>query len=202
MSCIQAQASATVARSVLDAMNKAWRRQYSADWAARALTDLCDISLVWSTGWRQLRAQSDAEFREAVERGQRTARHWRVVRETDRARAPEDPMNWATAEASDDEDDAPMPDAPLEPELNDMPPAAASAPKMSSLERCIALRLVYGAGPRQRLQKIALHHISASLSVVSRVGCLVCPGPHPCFHVLTTSPRLPDRCQTKKANSQ
>ena len=52
------------------------------------------------------------------------------------------------AEASDDEDDAPMPDAPHEPELIDMPPARASAPRMSNLDRCIALRLVYGAGPR------------------------------------------------------
>ena len=41
-----------------------------------------------------------------------------------------------------------MPDAPLEPELIDMPPAQASAPPMSNLERCIALRVVYGAGPR------------------------------------------------------
>ena len=49
---------------------------------------------------------------------------------------------WAMAEASDDEDDAPMPDAPPEPELIDMPPAPASAPRMSNLERCIALRLV------------------------------------------------------------
>ena len=41
-------------------------------------------------------------------------------------------------------------------------------------------------------KKCHLHHLSASLSVVSRVGYLVCPGPHPCFNVLTTSPRLPD----------
>ena len=47
-------------RSVIDgsfeeglAMNKAWRRQSSAEWAARALTDLCDENKVWSTGWRQ-----------------------------------------------------------------------------------------------------------------------------------------------------
>ena len=39
------------------------------------------------------------------------------------------------AESSDDEDDAPMTDAPPEPEVIDM-------------ELCIALRLVYGAGPR------------------------------------------------------
>ena len=35
--------------------------------AARAATDLFDENKVWSTGWRQLRAQSDAEFRDAVE---------------------------------------------------------------------------------------------------------------------------------------
>ena len=47
-SCIQAQVSATLARSVLDGSfdgltsNKAWRRQSSADWPARAVTDLCE----------------------------------------------------------------------------------------------------------------------------------------------------------------
>ena len=86
---------AALARSVFDGsfeglgMNTAWRRQSSAEWAAR----------------------------DRVE------------------------------EASDDEDDAPMPLAP-EPELIAMPPAPACTPPMSNLERCIALRLVYGAGPR------------------------------------------------------
>ena len=37
--------------------------------------------------------------------------------------APEDPVDWAMAEASDEEDDAPVPDAPPEPEIIDMPPA-------------------------------------------------------------------------------
>ena len=57
---------------------------------------------------------------------------------------------WAMAEESDDEgaDDAPMPDAPPEPEVIDLPPAPASARRMSTLERCIALRLMYGRGPR------------------------------------------------------
>ena len=54
------------------------------------------------------------------------------------------PVEWAM----DDEDDASMPDAPPEPELIDMLPAPASARPMSNLERCIALRLVYGAEPR------------------------------------------------------
>ena len=65
-----------------------------------------------------------------------------------RSPTPEDPVDWAMAEASDGEDDAPMPDAPPEPEIIDLPPAPASAHPMSNLERCIALHLVYGAGPR------------------------------------------------------
>ena len=71
-SCIQTQASATLAPSVLNgsfkglAMNKAWRRQSSADWAARAVKDLCAQNKVWNTGWHRLRAGSNAEFREDV----------------------------------------------------------------------------------------------------------------------------------------
>ena len=154
-SCIQTQASATLARSVLDgifeglAMNKAWRRQSSAEWPARAFTDLCDKNKVWTTGWRRLRAHSDAHFKEAVEEAAALHAHDEPFSkhiEPEPARG--EPVEWAMAEASDDEDDAPMPDAPLEPELINMPPAPASAPPMSDLERCIALRLVYGAGPR------------------------------------------------------
>ena len=59
-SCIQAQASTTLARSVLDgsfdglAMNKAWRRQSSAEWASRAVTDLLDESKAWTIGWHRV----------------------------------------------------------------------------------------------------------------------------------------------------
>ena len=63
----------TLARSVLDdtfeglAMNKPWRRQSSAEWAARAIADILAEGKVWSTGWRQLRAHNDGAFRDAVE---------------------------------------------------------------------------------------------------------------------------------------
>ena len=130
-------------------MNKAWRRQYSAEWAARALTDLCDINQVWTSRWRRLRAHTDAEFREAVEGANELhATGDLFARQIEPKPTPTDSVEWAMAQASDDEDDALMPGAPLEPELVDMPPAPASAPPMSSLERRIALRLVQGAGPR------------------------------------------------------
>ena len=60
---------------------------------------------------------------------------------------------------------------PPEAELTEVPPALAFAPPMSNLELCIALRLVHDAGLRQARQtNCHLHHISASLSVVARVG--------------------------------
>ena len=96
---------------------------------ARALTDLCDINQVWTSGWRRLRAHTDAEFREAVEEANELhATGDLFARQIEPEPAPVDPA---------------MPDAPPEPELIGMPPALASAPPMSSLERCIALRLVY-----------------------------------------------------------
>ena len=113
----------------------------------RAVTDFFAENKAWSTGWRQFRAQS--ENREAVEEA--AAFHSRddlFSRHIEPEPAPEDPVDWAMAEASDNEDDAPMPDAPPEPEIIDMPPAPASALSMSNLERCIAMRFVYGAGPR------------------------------------------------------
>ena len=154
-SCNRAQASATLARFVLDGsfdgvvMNKAWRRQSSADWASRAVTDLCDKNQAWRTGWRRFRADSDGDFRDALTEA--AALHSRddlLSKHIELEPVPEDPVEWAMAESSDDEDDAHMPDAPPEPEVIDMPPTLASAPPMSNLEQCIAVRFVYGAGPR------------------------------------------------------
>ena len=155
-SCIQAQASATLARSVIDgsfeglARNKAWRRQSSADWAARAVKDLC----AENQGVDDWMASLACPQRCPLQRSRRRrpaalhAHDELFSRHIEPEPAPEDPVEWAMAEASDDEDDAPMPDAPPEPELIDITPAPPSAPPMSNLERCIALRLVYGAGPR------------------------------------------------------
>ena len=97
-------------------MNKAWRRQSSAEWAARAVTDLCDKNQAWTTGWRRLRAHSDAHFKEAVDEAAALhARDELFSKHIEPEPAPEDPVEWAMAEASDAEDDAPIPDAPLKP---------------------------------------------------------------------------------------
>ena len=96
-----------------------------------------------------MRAHSDAHFREAVAEAAALHAHDELfAKHIEPDSAPEDPVTWAMEESSDDEDDAPMPDAPPELELIDMPPALASAPPMTNLEFCVALRLVYGAGPR------------------------------------------------------
>ena len=131
-------------------MNKAWRRQSSAEWAARAVTDLCDANQVWTTGWRRLRADGDGAFRDAVEEAAALHAHDELfAKHITPEPAEEGPPMWAMAEESDDDGDGPPPHADAdEPELIDMPPAPPSAPRMTNLERCIALRLVYSAGPR------------------------------------------------------
>ena len=116
-SCIQVQASATLARSVLDGsfddliMNKACCQ--SSAGAFRAVTDLCDKNQAWTTGSR-LRAHS-GDFRDAVTEA--AALHSRddlFSKHIEPEPTPEDPVDWPMAEASDDEEEAPMPDAPPE----------------------------------------------------------------------------------------
>ena len=83
--------------------------------------------------WRRLRADSDDDCREAVEKANELhATGDLFAKQIEPEPAPRHLVEWAMTEPSDDEDDAPMPDAPPDP----------------NLERCIALRLVYGAGPR------------------------------------------------------
>ena len=108
-SCIQAQASTTLARSVLDgsfdglAMNKAWRRQSSAEWASRAITDLLDESKAWTTGWRRLRAHGDAHFKEAVAEAAALHAHDELfAKHIEPEPAPEDPVDWAMARGAHD----------------------------------------------------------------------------------------------------
>ena len=164
-SCIQEQASATVAGSVVDGsfdvvvMNRAWRRQSSAEWAARAVTDLCNENHTWTTGWRRLRAHSDDEFCDAMmEAAALHARDELFAKHTTPEPIEGGLPAWIVAEESDDdEDDAPMLDVPASAEPKLTIPRAAS---------CTAT-------------------FSVSLSVDS---CVLCFHVH---HVLTTSPRLP-----------
>ena len=59
------------------------------------------------------RAHTDAELREAVEEANELhATGASFARQIEPEPALADPMEWAMTEASDDEDDAPMPDAP------------------------------------------------------------------------------------------
>ena len=130
-------------------------------------------SQAWTTGWRPLRAHSDAPFKEAV--AEAVALHSRdelFAKHIEPEPAPVDPVDWAMAEASDDDDDAPMPDAPPEPEMIDMPPA--SARPMSNLAWWRP-----GEAIDQKKKAIASYHVV--LSVVSRVRCLcsVCPAQAP-----------------------
>ena len=166
-------------------MKKAWRRRSSAGWAARAVTDLCDEKQAWTTGWRRWRAHSDAHFKEAVAEAAALHAHDELFsKHIEPEPAPEDPVEWAMAEASDDEDATLVPGAPLEP-CRQLRRLHLRCPTWNGL----GVRRWTALTPPKNCH---LHHISASLSVVSRVGYPVCPGPHPCFHVLTTSPRHPD----------
>ena len=176
-------ATTTLARSVIDSslddsvMNRASRRQSSAEWASRAVADLCEKNQAWTSRWHRLRAHSDEEFRDAATEAAALHAHGELfANHIELEPAKEGPPEWAMAEESDDdEDDAPMPDAPAPPEheLIAMPLVAAYAPPMSSLG-CIAQRLMHGGGPRCGRKK-SPPASSRRLSVVSRVGCLVCP---------------------------
>ena len=104
--------------------------------------DLLDENVAWSTRCRQLRARSDNDFREAGEKANELhATGDLFAKRIEPEPAPADPVEWPMTEASEDADDAPVPDAPASPELEliDMPPVPASAPPMSNLERCIAV---------------------------------------------------------------
>ena len=117
-----------------------------------------------------MRAHSNDEFDAAVAHATELHAEGELFsRHIESEPAPEDPVDWAMAEATDGEDDEPMPEAPPELELIDMPPAPASALPMTNLERCIALRLVYGRRTMMSLVK------NAQPSSHSALCCHTCP---------------------------
>ena len=112
------------------------------------------------TGRRRLRAHSDNDFRDAVH----------ITPEP----AEEGSPFWATAEEPDDEEDGTPPHADAgEPELIDMPLAPASALQLGAVHRTApGVRRWTALTLPKKLPPAS--HLSVSLSVVSRVGCLVC----------------------------
>ena len=153
-SCIQAQASATLARSVIDGSfdGLAMKRHGGASLWPMGIS--CSHGLVRREqgvdNWMASLCAQAATPSSAMP-STRPLHSTPTVScspsTSSRSPLPKTPWTGPWQRRQDDEDDAPMPDAPPEPELIDMPPAPASAPRMSNLERCIALRLVYGAGP-------------------------------------------------------
>ena len=187
-SCIQAQASATLSRSVIDGsfdgltLNKAWRGQSSAYWASRAATDLCEKNHAWTTGWSRLRAHSNDEFEAAVVHATEPHAEGELFSTcVEPGPALEDPVDWAMAEASDDEDVAPS--------QTRRPNRRSSA---CHQQRRLHVRCRTWSAASLCASSTALDHaeslktcptiiISHRLSVVSRVRCPVCPvcpGPH------------------------
>ena len=185
-SCIQGQASATLARSVLDgSFHEIGHEQAMAapvlgrmnGQLAQSADILCDANKVWSTGWRRLRADGDDPLQRSRRGGRGAPRRRRALRETHRPRArSRRPSGLGHGRAdSDGEDDAPMPDAPPEPEIIDMPPDKPSAPRMTNLERCIALRFVYGARTTMSLARKNMSHMTVVTCVLFRCLRSLCP---------------------------
>ena len=74
-------------------MNKAWRRQSSAEWASRAVTDQA-----WTTGWSRFRAHSNDEFEAAVAHATELHAEGELYSTcVEPEPAPEDPVEWAMA---------------------------------------------------------------------------------------------------------
>ena len=150
-------------------MNKACRRQSSAEWAARAVTDILDENKVWSTGWRQLRAHNDGAFRDAVEEAAALHAHNELfAKHIEPEPAPEDPVEWAMAAASSGVCTS-----------HDQPGAVhRSAPRV---RRRTTMSLVKNSQPSYHIVSLCFHTCPLSrvwcLPVVSRVRCLRSVGP-------------------------
>ena len=145
-----------------------WTRTQSAQTASSTLTRPHAASCLCNDD------HDLSAFRDAVtEAAALHSHHDLFSRHIEPEPTPEDP---AMTEASDD--DTPMPDRPPEPEIIHMPPAPASARSLSNLERCIALRLVYGA---ESIKK-KMSHMSVVMCVLPGfpdtcpLSCASCPG--------------------------
>ena len=118
-----------------------------------------------------MRARGGFDFRDAVTEAAALHAHDELFSEhIELEPAPEDPVGWAMAEASNDEDDAPMPDAPLEPELIDMPPAPA---QIGAVHRtALGIWRWTALTPPKKMPPAS--HLSVSLSLLSHVSVVSC----------------------------
>ena len=115
-----------------------------------------------------LQREQGFHFKEAVEQAAALHAHDELFSKHIKAEpAPEDPVDWAMAEASDDEDDAPMPDAPPEPELIDMPPAPVFLLSHVSVVPCVLVLCVLPRLPDSD-KKVSFFFAMASRSVETR----------------------------------
>ena len=149
------------------AMNKAWRRQSSADWAARAVKDFCAQNKVWNTEWRQLRA----EFHETV-----TPTMSSSPSTSSRSPLQKTPWNGPWQSRQTTRTTCPCQTRRLSRSsltCYRLQHPYLRCPTWSAVSLCAwctALDRVDVSTKKNR----HLHHITSCLSVVSRVRCLVC----------------------------
>ena len=168
-SSVSWQATSTLAKEIRDtpadlssvALNIAWKRSSLAEWVYKAMHEMSKKPALWIHAWRHLMTASEEERKVNVDRAKRaftdntlfTPTHIGIVPETaatcEDSMAPEDdhPEIELLHEGETEEAEA---DGDVEDIVMDEPakPAAAPTKKLTALERCIALNLVYGTGAR------------------------------------------------------
>ena len=150
------------------ALNIGWKRSSLAEWVYKAMHEMSKKPALWIHAWRHLMTASEEERKVNVDRAKRaftdntlfTPTHHGTVPETtatcEDSMAPEDDHpeiellhegETEEAEADGDVEDIVM-DEPAKPAASASSSSAAPTKKLTALERCIALNLVYGTGAR------------------------------------------------------
>ena len=150
------------------ALNIAWKRSSLAEWVYAAMREMSTKPALWIRAWRHLMTASEEERKVNVDRAKRAftdntlfvPTHHGTVPETaatcEDSMVPEDDHpqielmhegEAEEAEADEDVEDMVM-EVPDQPTASASSSSAASAKKLTALERCIALNLVYGTGRR------------------------------------------------------
>ena len=199
-SCIQTQASATLARAVRDGTSKAWPRTKHGGASLRPNGQLAQSrtsaarTRFGTTGWRPLRAHSVAHSKKPSKRLPRSMLTMSSSPSTSR-RSPLRKTLWSGPWQKHQTMTTTRPCQTRRPNRR-----SSTCRQLWRLHvRCRTWSASLGASctaldrvePAQKKKGTCITS-QRPFSIVSRVRCFVCPGPHPCFHVLTTSPRHPD----------